>query len=332
MSIYSLLSIILAFLATLLMIPKWIKRAKKAGLVGKDVHKLDNKKIAEVGGMTVVIGFLLGSLTYIAFNTFIYESSENLYILLSALLSITIATLIGFLDDILGWKIGLRQHQKMLFTLSIAVPMMVINAGNSTMNIPFWGSVNFGYLYPLLLIPLGIMFTSNSFNMLAGYNGLEAGQGIFILLTLSFLSYFSGFYWIAVLGVIMSASLFAFFIFNKYPSRIFPGDTLTYTVGSLIGIMVILSDLEKFGLMLMSLYVIQFFLKLRGKMQKESFAKVNKDGSLQNKYDKIYGIEHFVILVLTKMKIKPTEKKVVDVIWFMQWFICLGTIFYYFLA
>jgi UDP-N-acetylglucosamine--dolichyl-phosphate N-acetylglucosaminephosphotransferase len=332
MTIYSLISIILAFLMTLYMIPKWIIKAKKAGLVGKDVHKLNEIKIAEVGGMTVVVGFLFGSLMYIAFNVFIYNSAENLYILLAALLSISIATLIGFLDDILGWKIGLRQYQKMIFTLSIAIPMMVINAGNSIMNIPFFGNVNFGYFYPLLLIPLGIIFTSNSFNMLAGYNGLEAGQGIFILLTLSFLSYFSGFYWIAILGVIMTASLFAFFIYNKYPSKIFPGDTLTYSVGSLIGIMIILADLEKFGLMLMSLYIIQFFLKLRGKMQKESFAKINKDGTLKNQYNKIYGIEHFVIVSLLKLKIRPTEKKVVDIIWFMQWFICLITIFYYFLV
>ncbi len=208
--------------------------------------------------------------------------------------------------------------------------MMVINAGQSTMNIPFFGNINFGYFYPLLLIPLAIIFTANSFNMLAGYNGLEAGQGILMLMTLSFLSYFLGSFWIAMLGVVMSASLFAFMFYNKYPSKIFPGDTLTYSVGTLLGVMIILANIEKFGVILMSLYILQFFLKLRGKMQKESFAKIKNNGLLVNKYDKIYGIEHLVIWFYNRIKIGATEKKVVNTIWFIQTIICISTLFYFF--
>lgn len=330
MTIYSFISIIIAFLATLYIIPKWIFRAKKAGLVGKDIHKLKSDKVPEVGGMTVVIGFVLGMLLYVAFNVFVYNISDKLYILFAAIISVLISTMIGFMDDILGWKIGLRQYQKMVLTISIAIPMMVINAGQSAMNIPFLGIINFGYIYPLLLIPIAIMFTSNSFNMLAGYNGLEAGQGIFILMTLSFISYFTGSYWISMLGIVMSASLFAFLIYNVYPSRIFPGDTLTYSVGALIGVMIILANIEKFGLVLMSLYIVQFFLKLRGKMQKESFAKVQKNGILINRYNKIYGLEHLVIWFYNKIKHRATEKKVVHTIWFMQWIVCMITIFYFF--
>lgn len=330
MTIYSLLSILLAFLFTLYIIPKWIYRAKKAKLVGKDIHKNNGNLVAEVGGIPIIAGFLLGMLMYIAFNVFVYGVTDRLYILFAAITTVLIAVLIGFIDDILGWKMGIRQYQKIILTAAIAIPMMVINAGQSVMNIPFFGSIDFGLLYPLLFIPLAIIFTSNSFNMLAGYNGLETGQGILVLMTLSFISYFSGSFWIAVMGVIMSASLFAFLIYNKYPAKIFPGDTMTYTVGTLIGIIVILANIEKFGVIIMILYIVQFFLKAKGKMQKESFGKLKKDGSITNQYDKIYGIEHVVIKFLEEIKVRVTEKKIVYTIWSVQLLVCMITFGYFF--
>jgi UDP-N-acetylglucosamine--dolichyl-phosphate N-acetylglucosaminephosphotransferase len=50
------------------------------------------------------------------------------------------------MDDMLGWKRGLRQWQKPIFTFFAALPIMVINAGQSTMNLPLIGSVDFGIL------------------------------------------------------------------------------------------------------------------------------------------------------------------------------------------
>jgi hypothetical protein len=47
-------------------------------------------------------------------------------------------------------------------------------------------------------------------------------------------------------------------------------------------------------------------LKTRGKLKKQSFARVNPDGSLELPYEKIYGIEHLAIYILKK--IKPSHK------------------------
>ncbi|MDP2841599.1 MAG: hypothetical protein Q8O17_04910 [Candidatus Methanoperedens sp.] len=44
------------------------------------------------------------------------------------------------------------------------------------MAFPFLGTLDIGLLYPLLIIPIGMIGASNAFNMLAGYNGLEAGM------------------------------------------------------------------------------------------------------------------------------------------------------------
>ena len=52
---------------------------------------------------------------------------------------------------------------------------MVINAGQTIMHVPFIGAVDFGLIYPLLIIPIGVIGATNGLNLLAGHNGLEAG-------------------------------------------------------------------------------------------------------------------------------------------------------------
>jgi UDP-N-acetylglucosamine--dolichyl-phosphate N-acetylglucosaminephosphotransferase len=100
--------------------------------------------------------------------------------------------------------------------------------------------------------------------------------------------------------------LIGFYIFNKYPSEIFPGDTLTYSVGALIACIAILGNVEKIAIFFYIPYIIETILKSRGKLKKESFAKLNDDGSLEMPYDKIYGLEHAAIYILKK--IKPSKK------------------------
>ena len=53
-------------------------------------------------------------------------------------------------------------------------------------------------------------------------------------------------------------------------------------------------------------YILEVILKLRGRLNKESFAKLNEDGSLEMPYDKVYGLEHLAIKILKK--VKPSRK------------------------
>ncbi len=306
-----LIPFVISFLATLIAIPHWINRAKKSGLVGKDMHKLDKREVAEIGGIPVLFGFVLGLLSYIALSTFYFKNISRSLEIMALLSAILIIALMGLIDDILGWKIGLRQYQKPLFTLLGALPIIVINAGHSRMVFPFIGAIDFGLLYPLLLIPIGVVGTSNGFNMIGGYNGLESGLGMIILSALGFISWKLGVAWIAVVSFAMVFALLAFYLFNKHPAKIFPGNMLTYSIGALIGYIAILANVEKVALILFIPYFIEFFLKLRGLMQIESFASLNPDGSLALPEKKLYGIEHLSILILTKLKTKVTELKVV---------------------
>jgi UDP-N-acetylglucosamine--dolichyl-phosphate N-acetylglucosaminephosphotransferase len=198
---------------------------------------------------------------------------------------------------------------------------MVINAGESGIVLPFLGSVDLGIFYPLILIPLGIAGTTTVYNFLAGFNGLEAGLGVMILGFLSYVAFVSGSAWLALVGLCMAVSLFAFWLFNKNPAKVFPGDVLTYSVGAMIGGMAILGNFEKIAFVVFIPFIIEMILKTRGGMKpprKQSFGIPQKDGSLKLPYDKIYGLTHFSIWFLSKFKKRVYENDVVYFIFIIQ--------------
>lgn len=309
---YLLLSaFITSFLVTLFLTPLWIRGASRAGLVGKDMNKAGRPDVAEIGGIPLVGGFVAGALVYIGLSTFYFKQNGFLIYLLASLLTVLSTTVVGIVDDILRWKIGLKQWQKPLLTLPAALPIMAVNAGQSTMVLPFLGNVDFGILYPLIIIPLGIAGAANGFNMLAGYNGLEAGLGVIILSTLGLVSWKTGNAWVTMLAFSMVFALLAFLRYNWHPARVFPGDTMTYSVGALIATIAIFGNLEKIAIFLFIPYFLDFLLPLRKNLKVEAFAKPNPDGSLEMPYDGIYDMAHASLFLLKRLKAKVYERDVV---------------------
>ncbi len=300
-----LVPLLLSFFTVLFLAGVWIKKAKKIDLMWEDMNKHEKPKIAGSGGVAVFLGFILGTLSYIAIKTFYFYSTDNLVEIFASLSVVLIIAFVGFMDDLLGWKRGGLSIKSRLILLAFAsIPLIVINAGESEIF-----GMAIGLWHPLVLIPLGVVGASATFNFLAGYNGLETSQGIIILSALTFATYITGEKWLSVITLCMVAGLMAFYIFNKYPAKIFPGDIMTYSIGALIAGVAILGNLEKIALVFFIPYILETGLKLRGKLKKQSFAKVNPDESLDEPYDKIYGLEHLAIRVLKKMK---KDKKVYE--------------------
>jgi len=316
-----MISVLVSFLIVVTLMPLWIRKAKLMGLMGKDINKRSKPEVAEGGGVVVLTGFIIGVLIYVAIRTFVFgqtgDANLEIFVLIS---SILIVGFIGIVDSLLaassnsseshnveGWRKGIGSKYRVLLCVFAAIPLMVINAGTSLMNVPFFGIVNFGILYPLLIIPFAVAGVSTTYNFLAGYNGLEAGQGILIIGFLSFVAYVKGSPWLAIVGLCMVAALVGFYLFNKVPAKVFPSDVLTYPIGALIAIMAILGNFEKIALVVFIPYFIEMGLKLRGGLKKQSFGKPRKDGTLKMPYDKIYGLEHLAIKVLGK---GATERKV----------------------
>lgn len=320
-----LFPIVAAFLVSLFLLPAWIRRARHAGLVGKDMNKHYEVKVAEAGGVTVIAGFIVGTLSYIALKTFYFRQADEIASMFALLSVILIVSFIGMIDDLLGWKIGLSKRIRLFLVLFAAIPLMVINAGASRISLPLLDGLDLGYWYPLLIIPLGVVGASTTFNFLAGYNGLEARQGILVLTALAIATAAMGNTWITVIILCMVASLLAFLVFNSCPAQVFPGDVLTYSIGAFIAGVAILGDIEKFALFIFLPNIVEVFLKLRGRLKKESFAAPQKDGSLALRYPQVYGLEHLAIFALQRSQKKVTENRVVLLINLFQLaFIILG--------
>ena len=333
MEIILFLPIILSLMMTLLVVPKWIRKCRQIELLWPDMNKYGYpKKVASSGGIVIILAFVLGVLSYVALETFALDGNNTLNVKIFSFLNVVIlAGLIGLVDDFLGWqKGGLSWRFRILMAFIISIPLVVINVGDHIMSIPFFGQVNFGIFYSLLIIPLGVAGTTTTFNFLAGFNGLEAGQGIIIVGFLSFIAYITGNSWLAIMGLIMVASLIGFYFYNRFPARVFPGNGATWAIGSMIACMAILGNFEKIAVFIFIPYIIESFLKAgRGKLKKQSFGIPDKKNSLSLPYKKIYGLTHFSIFILSKFKKEVKEQDVIYFIWIFQILICfLGLIIF----
>ncbi|MBI4015360.1 MAG: hypothetical protein HY362_01420 [Candidatus Aenigmarchaeota archaeon] len=308
MSVTIATAMFIAFAVAYLVLPRLIEFLKLSGMVGIDVQKIEKPKIAEMGGPAVVVGFLIGIFAFIGARVFLYDLKADIVMvkILISISTILIVVLIGMFDD-LGRlikkkmkkdvfgnikRIGLKQWQKPLFTLPAAIPLMAILAGNTVLYLPVLGPVDLGILYPLLIVPIAIVGASNATNMLAGLNGLEAGLGAVTLGSIGIFALIIGEIPAASIALIFAAGLFAFFLYNKYPAKIMPGDSLTYAIGAVIATAAIIGNMERFVAFLFLPWFIEFALKARSRFKAQSFGILQKDGSLKSKYDKIYSLTH----------------------------------------
>jgi len=320
-----LISILISFAVTLLITPLSGRFLYVAGIVGLDLHKKDKPRLASSGGICVAFGVLAGLLSYIGLQTFLCGSEGQLVQLLAVTSSVLIVMFVGLLDDLnvkskevktkegIGIRVGFPQWLKPLLTLPAAVPLMAISAGVTHMSFPVLGRIEFGILYPLLLVPLGMVGASNVVNMLAGFNGLEAGMGVVYLLGLGIFALIHeriG----SVILLITFAALIGFIKFNWYPAKILPGDSLTYLLGSMVAAGVIVGNMEKSGILVMLPFIIEFFLKLRSSFKASCLGKLKEDGKLEPPYGKrVYSWTH-ILMILRPI----TEKQVTMLLMLIQ--------------
>lgn len=318
-------AVIVSFVLARVALPYWIRRSREQKLLITDVQKIPAVRIAHLAGLIVVPSAVVGLLCYIAGQTFL-RSGEDTTVLLASVGTLLIALLIGVVDDLLGERIGLRQYQKPILTVFAALPMVVINAGHDVMYVPLLGAVNFGYLYPFVVVPLGIVGASNGFNMLAGVNGLEAGMALIALGTLGFLSALRGFVAAEMIAFCFIAAILVLFWYNKFPAQVLSGNGFTYAAGTAIAVVAIVGDNERSAVLLFIPYFVEFVLKLRGMFQKESLAVPMADGSLRSKYVKWYSLNHVVISFLRKVKRRAYEWEITGMLLGFELVIALGVI------
>lgn len=307
-------AVLVSFFMVFFLAPSMKKFLESARIIGVDHQKREKPGMATSAGVLVTAGALIGGFFFIGVHTFLTHTTINLTYLLAAYCSIFIITFIGFLDDINvskrprrskgieDFRVGLKQWQKPLLTLPAAIPLMAVMAGTSTMTVPFFGIVDFGLIYPLVMIPVAVVGVSNATNMLAGMNGLETGLGSVVMFFLGMYTFSLGRLEASVLAFTMCFSLLAFLRWNWFPAKFLPGDSLTYLIGASFASVIIIGNIEKFGIMIFTPWLIEAVLKLRSRFKARSLGDIQKDGTLKAPYKKVYSLTHAV------MKIRPMKE------------------------
>ncbi len=234
---YLIIIFLVGFLVTYITLPYVIKFMKKKEYVGYDIHKNTRPRVAESGGLVLVIGFTAASIfLMIFFPRFLNE-------IIVFLLTVIIAGIIGFIDD----RKKLRSRYKIILSIFSGSALFLANIFGyiaiSSPAIPFLDKTRLTVIYPLL-IPVIIAVFTNTVNMLEGYNGEGSGT---CLIAVSFL-FICGIIWNSTEAVIFTipviAILIPFFIFNKYPAKVFPGDIGTLSMGAMIACIMFFGSLE----------------------------------------------------------------------------------------
>lgn len=283
-----------AFVLTLLLTPALATFMKTHRITGRDVHKPIQPEIPEMGGLSYVLSLII--VFGLAF--FLLKDSR----ITAAVVVIVLLALIGAYDDIKG----LNQFRKLVLTLFAGIPVLFFVEDTSVDFVVF--SIDFSKGYYILVL-LGIAACANATNILAGFNGEEAGMGAVAAFCLGVCCLLLKRDLPQLLLFSLSSSLLAFLIFNKYPAHVFPGDTGTLPIGALIAVSVIFGKVEVLGFIALLPSICEFFLKMG------IWFKGKEYGPTQVVNGRLYPPPYVSVANVLTRRIPLTEKTLVILLW-----------------
>lgn len=253
---------LVAHLVTLRLIPRFKDMFIKSGLCGVDMSKPTRSKVPESIGVISATVFLITTFLFIPVPFFNYLTDASSFPhsdfveLLASLLSICCMVLLGFADDVLD----LKWRDKLLLPTLASLPLLVVyyvTFNNTTIIVPKPLRFLIGndlWLGPLYYIYMGMLavFCTNAINILAGINGLEAGQSAVIAASIIVFNV------VELFGECWKNHLFSLYLmppflsttlallrYNWYPSSVFVGDTFCYFAGMTFAVVGILGHFSK---------------------------------------------------------------------------------------
>ncbi|KAJ3589092.1 hypothetical protein NHX12_009940 [Muraenolepis orangiensis] len=283
----------LGCLATIKLIPAFKDHFLAAKLYGIDMNKTSKKEVPESQGVISGTVFLiilfcfipvpfLGCLVGDQCTSFPHDEFVQL---IGALLAICCMIFLGFADDVLN----LRWRHKLLLPTMASLPLLMVyftNFGNTVIVVPKPFRVllglhldlgkeltinrisGFRILYYVYMGMLAV-FCTNAINILAGINGIESGQALFISGSIILFNLFeiTGDYGADHIFSLYFMTPFFFttlglFYHNWYPSSVFVGDTFCYFAGMTFAVVGILGHFSKTMLLFFIPQVVNFIYSL----------------------------------------------------------------------
>jgi len=274
----------------------------RTNLNGVDMGKKDRPRLPESLGIVVgltylfsfVLLFVITPLILVSFNVLnSFSLSEKLCIstqddgtsgynnslsIVAAITSVTAMLLLGFFDDCYD----LRWRYKLMFPFAASVPLLSVYYYNyrdrTTVLVPQFlsryfnleTSINLGIFYYIFML-MFVIFCTNAINIYSGINGLEVGQSIVLSITIILYNIVEirtrlDCDEVHVLSLqILIPFLFcsiALYQFNRYPAKVFVGDSYCYFAGMTLAVVGILGHFSEEILLFSIPQVFNFLLSV----------------------------------------------------------------------
>lgn len=239
---------LISFLVIFLVMPKSIRSLKSKGQVVKDFHKPGKPDVPRPAGPILLLG--------------IASAEIILYILTlnNAVLAILLTTVIGFIVGIVDDRKIMPGWFKPLALVAAAIPIILLGAHGNYLNLIF-GSAFIPILYiPLILVIIPIV--GNTINSIDVLNGVASSSVIIALIPILASVLLFGNAYVFLAGLPLLAGTLAFYKYHRYPSRIFPGDSGTLLMGTMLGAISIAGNSEIIAVIALLPAVMNSFLFL----------------------------------------------------------------------
>ena len=239
------ISTLVSSIVTLIGIPR-LKKIKIKQIIRKEGPKNHFLKqgTPTMGGIFFVpIGVIISNI--------IYFNKDDYKVILTLSFVIISFMFIGFIDDFISLKkqfnTGLKSGQKITLQSIFGLIFIIICASNNLLpdNIPIANKIfHIGSLiYPLGLFVL--LAESNSTNLTDGLDGLLSGCSVLIFTGLAITILIdnpNNNLSLAPYCVVMAGTCMGFLFLNKYPAKIFMGDSGSLAIGATLGGIALLSN------------------------------------------------------------------------------------------
>lgn len=228
--------------------PKSIRSLKSKGQVVKDFHKPGKPDVPRPAGPILLLGIASAEII-------LYVLTLN-----NAVLAILLTTVIGFIVGIVDDRKIMPGWFKPLALVAAAIPIILLGAHGNYLNLIF-GSAFIPILYiPLILVIIPIV--GNTINSIDVLNGVASSSVIIALIPILASVLLFGNAYVFLAGLPLLAGTLAFYKYHRYPSRIFPGDSGTLLMGTMLGAISIAGNSEIIAVIALLPAVMNSFLFL----------------------------------------------------------------------
>jgi UDP-N-acetylglucosamine--dolichyl-phosphate N-acetylglucosaminephosphotransferase len=252
--------------------PYFIRKLIEKNLVVRDFYKSGEKFVPTGGGIAIILISLLG----LSLNSLFFKFETMNYVILVVISSFA---LFGILDDM----IDIGRASKLLIMYYCSYPL-IQHVTHTTVAFPLLGYVDLGSIYLQLIVPTYVLVAANLINMHSGYNGMSSGLSVMILMTLIIKSLIIMDIEIIFSMISITGATLGFYLFERYPSKIFWGNIGSLAIGSTIGVFIVVQGFVVSGFIMLIPHTLNFLLYTYWKIRKypiAKFGKIRSDGTLE---------------------------------------------------